>query len=67
MGTPSGKVINLHGVSIVRVVAGKITEFWKNDDSLFAAPFLHVQSEIHMAVIRQAGYGKQSDTLVNYG
>ena len=29
----SGKHVRLHGITIVRVVAGKITEFWKKDDS----------------------------------
>lgn len=29
MGTPTGKQINMDGITIVRIVAGKITEFWK--------------------------------------
>lgn len=33
LGAPSGKEINLNGISIVRVRAGKITEFWKKDNS----------------------------------
>jgi steroid delta-isomerase-like uncharacterized protein len=33
MGTPSGKQIKLNGITVVRVVAGKITEFWKKDNS----------------------------------
>ena len=33
MGTPSGKQVRLNGITIVRVVAGKITEFWKKDNS----------------------------------
>ena len=33
MGTPSGKQVRLNGITIVRVVAGKIAEFWKKDNS----------------------------------
>lgn len=33
MGTPSGKQIRYNGITIVRVVAGKITDFWKKDNS----------------------------------
>ncbi len=33
MGAPSGKQFKLNGITIVRVVAGKITEFWKKDNS----------------------------------
>jgi hypothetical protein len=34
MDTLAGKQVQMNGISIVRVVAGKITEFWKKDKSL---------------------------------
>jgi steroid delta-isomerase-like uncharacterized protein len=33
MGTPTGKQFNYNGITIVRIVDGKITEFWKKDNS----------------------------------
>ncbi len=33
MGEPSGKHIHYEGISIVRIVDDKITEFWKKDNS----------------------------------
>ena len=33
MGEPSGKRLRYEGISIARIVDGKITEFWKKDNS----------------------------------
>jgi steroid delta-isomerase-like uncharacterized protein len=36
MGAPTGKQISMRGITIVRVMDGKITDFWKSDNSLLA-------------------------------
>jgi steroid delta-isomerase-like uncharacterized protein len=36
MGAPTGKQISMNGITIVRLMDGKITDFWKSDNSLLA-------------------------------